>query len=133
MLASSKQKYSKTLAFPKAYYECIINLPQSVELFCAYASSADKEIFLKSSLEIPKNLRFNSAMVSSRFAMVWRRSQMVFCISSPFFVRSAIVLFCCSMIVRKVLISLCRLLLFDMIYHLFISTGYGAFTLVRFV
>ena len=36
MLASSKQKYSKTLAFPKAYYECIINLPQSVELFCAY-------------------------------------------------------------------------------------------------
>ena len=36
MLASSKQKYSKTLAFPKAYYECIINLPHSVELFCAY-------------------------------------------------------------------------------------------------
>lgn len=84
--------------------------------------SAGKEIFLECSLEIPKNLRFNSAMVSSRFAMVWRRSRMVFCMSSPFFVRSAIVLFCCSMIVRKVLISLCRLLLFDMIYHLFIST-----------
>ena len=45
------------------------------------------EIFLECSLEIPKNLRFNSAMI-----------------------------------VRKVLISLCRLLLFDMIYHLFIST-----------
>ena len=84
--------------------------------------SAGRGIFLKCSLEIPKNLRFNSAMVSSRFAMVWRRSRMVFCMSSPFFVRSAIVLFCCSMIVRKVLISLCRLLLFDMIYHLFIST-----------
>ena len=36
MLASSKHKYSKTLAFPDTYYELIINVLQSVELFCAY-------------------------------------------------------------------------------------------------
>ena len=36
MPASSKHKYSKTLAFPDTYYELIINLLQSVELFCAY-------------------------------------------------------------------------------------------------
>ena len=36
MLASSKHKYSKILAFPDTYYELIINLLQSVELFCAY-------------------------------------------------------------------------------------------------
>lgn len=36
MPASSKQKYSKTLAFPNAYYESFSNLGQSVELFCAY-------------------------------------------------------------------------------------------------
>ena len=35
MPASSKHKYSKTLAFPDTYYELIINLLQSVELFCA--------------------------------------------------------------------------------------------------
>lgn len=39
MLASSKHKYSKTLAFPDTYYELIINVLQSVELFCAYASN----------------------------------------------------------------------------------------------
>ena len=39
MLASSKQKYSKTLAFPDTYYELIINVLQSVELFCAYEVS----------------------------------------------------------------------------------------------
>ena len=37
MPASSKHKYSKTLAFPDTYYGLIINLLQSVELFCAYA------------------------------------------------------------------------------------------------
>ena len=36
MPASSKHKYSKTLAFPDTYYGLIINLLQSVELFCAY-------------------------------------------------------------------------------------------------
>lgn len=36
MLASRKHKYSKILAFPDTYYELIINLLQSVELFCAY-------------------------------------------------------------------------------------------------
>lgn len=36
MPASSKHKYSKLLAFPDTYYELIINLLQSVELFCAY-------------------------------------------------------------------------------------------------
>lgn len=36
MPASSKHKYSKILAFPDTYYELIINLLQSVELFCAY-------------------------------------------------------------------------------------------------
>lgn len=40
MPASSKQKYSKTLAFPNAYYESFSNLGQSVELFCAYDCSA---------------------------------------------------------------------------------------------
>lgn len=35
-LPSSKHKYSKILAFPDTYYELIINLLQSVELFCAY-------------------------------------------------------------------------------------------------
>ena len=40
MLASSKHKYSETLAFPDTYYELIINLLQSVELFCAYPASA---------------------------------------------------------------------------------------------
>ena len=39
MLASSKHKYSKTLAFPDTYYELIINVLQSVELFCAYEVS----------------------------------------------------------------------------------------------
>ena len=39
MLASSKHKYSKTLAFPDTYYELIINVLQSVELFCAYGIS----------------------------------------------------------------------------------------------
>ena len=38
MLAYSKQKCSKTLAFPNDYYESIPNLEQSVELFCAYKS-----------------------------------------------------------------------------------------------
>ena len=38
MLASSKHKYSKILAFSDTYYELIINLLQSVELFCAYVS-----------------------------------------------------------------------------------------------
>ena len=38
MLASSKHKYSKILAFPDTYYELIINVLQSVELFCAYGS-----------------------------------------------------------------------------------------------
>lgn len=33
MLASNKLKYSKTLAFPKAYYESIPNLGQSVVYF----------------------------------------------------------------------------------------------------
>ena len=41
MLASSKHKYSKTLAFPDTYYELIINVLQSVELFCAYDDSHD--------------------------------------------------------------------------------------------
>lgn len=36
MLASNKHKYGKTLAFPDTYYELIINLLQSDELFCAY-------------------------------------------------------------------------------------------------
>lgn len=36
MLASSKHKYSKAQAFPDTYYELIINLLQSVELFFAY-------------------------------------------------------------------------------------------------
>ena len=36
MLASSKHKYGKILAFPDTYYELIINWLQSVELFCAY-------------------------------------------------------------------------------------------------
>jgi len=40
MLASSKHKYSKTLAFPDTYYELIINVLQSVELFCAYTKTA---------------------------------------------------------------------------------------------
>lgn len=40
MLASSKHKYSKTLAFPDTYYELIINVLQSVELFCAYGLTA---------------------------------------------------------------------------------------------
>ena len=39
MLASSKHKYSKILAFPDTYYELIINVLQSVELFCAYERS----------------------------------------------------------------------------------------------
>ena len=39
MLASSKHKYSKILAFPDTYYELVINLLQSVELFCAYYST----------------------------------------------------------------------------------------------
>ena len=39
MPASSKHKYSKILAFPDTYYELIINLLQSVELFCAYIYS----------------------------------------------------------------------------------------------
>ena len=43
MLASSKHKYSKTLAFPDTYYELIINVLQSVELFCAYESQTIKE------------------------------------------------------------------------------------------
>ena len=44
MPASSKQKYSKTLAFPNAYYESFSNLGQSVELFCAYDySSLDRD------------------------------------------------------------------------------------------
>ena len=42
MLASSKCKYSKTLAFPDTYYELIINVLQSVELFCAYDVLQDK-------------------------------------------------------------------------------------------
>ena len=41
MLASSKHKYSKTLAFPDTYYELIINVLQSVELFCAYIENAE--------------------------------------------------------------------------------------------
>ena len=36
MPASSKHTYGKTLAFPDTYYGVIINLLQSVELFCAY-------------------------------------------------------------------------------------------------
>jgi len=45
MPASSKQKYSKTLAFPNAYYESFSNLGQSVELFCAYDySSLDRDL-----------------------------------------------------------------------------------------
>lgn len=36
MPASSKHTYGKTLAFPDTYYGLIINLLQSVELFCAY-------------------------------------------------------------------------------------------------
>ena len=40
MPASSKHKYSKILAFPDTYYELIINLLQSVELFCAYIISS---------------------------------------------------------------------------------------------
>jgi len=39
MPASSKHKYSKILAFPDTYYELVINLLQSVELFCAYYST----------------------------------------------------------------------------------------------
>lgn len=39
MPASSKHNYSKTLAFPDTYYELIIKLLQSVELFCAYEVS----------------------------------------------------------------------------------------------
>ena len=42
MLASGKHKYSKTLAFPDTYYELIINLLQSVELFCAYVKTQFK-------------------------------------------------------------------------------------------
>lgn len=38
MPASSKHKYSKILAFPDTYYELIINVLQSVELFCACGS-----------------------------------------------------------------------------------------------
>lgn len=45
MLASSKHKYSKTLAFPDTYYELIINVLQSVELFCAYYLSPVSHIF----------------------------------------------------------------------------------------
>lgn len=41
MPASSKHKYSKILAFPDTYYELIINLLQSVELFCAYIAFED--------------------------------------------------------------------------------------------
>ena len=43
MLASSKHKYSKTLAFPDTYYELIINVLQSVELFCAYDEYIDNK------------------------------------------------------------------------------------------
>ena len=39
MPASSKHKYSKILAVPDTYHELIINLLQSVELFCAYVPS----------------------------------------------------------------------------------------------
>ena len=39
MPASSKHKYSKILAFPDTYYGLIINLLQSVELFCAYSAT----------------------------------------------------------------------------------------------
>ena len=42
MPASSKNKYSKILAFPDTYYELIINLLQSVELFCAYVRKWQK-------------------------------------------------------------------------------------------
>lgn len=42
MLAPSKHKYSKTLAFPDTYYELIINLLQSVELFCTYVKTQFK-------------------------------------------------------------------------------------------
>lgn len=41
MPASSKHNYSKTLAFPDTYYELIIKLLQSVELFCAYRKKPD--------------------------------------------------------------------------------------------
>ena len=44
MPASSKHKYSKILAFPDTYYELIINLLQSVELFCAYILFAENYI-----------------------------------------------------------------------------------------
>ena len=46
MSASSKHKYSKTLAFPDTYYELIINLLQSVELFCAYDTALLKALYL---------------------------------------------------------------------------------------
>ncbi len=38
MLAYSKHRCSKTLAFPDTYYELVINMLQSVELFCAYVA-----------------------------------------------------------------------------------------------
>ena len=58
MLASSKHKYSKTLAFPDTYYELIINVLQSVELFCAYDEHIKKIIYKLSSghLEVIKNI-----------------------------------------------------------------------------
>lgn len=39
MLAFSKTKCSKTLAFPVMYYEVYRSAMQSVELFCAYLKS----------------------------------------------------------------------------------------------
>ena len=44
MLASSKHKYSKILSFPDTYYGLIINLLQSVELFCAYVENAKETL-----------------------------------------------------------------------------------------
>ena len=60
MLASSKHKYSKTLAFPDTYYELIINVLQSVELFCAYDTFIIPD---KKPAKIPDNETNNEFMV----------------------------------------------------------------------
>lgn len=52
MPASSKHKYSKILAFPDTYYELIINLLQSVELFCAYLKTMEKALKIEEYREI---------------------------------------------------------------------------------
>lgn len=82
MLASSKHKYSKTLAFPDTYYELIINVLQSVELFCAYLIRKSYAYFVMNINMIQQAINDNYKIIYSSYGEKNIKKQMGYMIEN---------------------------------------------------